>query len=172
MVEIAVQVFDFTQRSRVGIGSGYGTRPPPGCSGSGANIRLAREVMEAASPILPTLINGEGRFQSTLVVSPPGCGKTTLIRDIARQLSWGKPGSWLRHTVAIVDERSEIGAVWHGEPQTDCGPCTDVLDGYPKVEGTLVAIRALAPDVLVTDELGTAEDASAWLRQRPLVLLS
>ncbi len=125
------------------------------------NIRLAREVMEAASPILPTLINGEGRFQSTLVVSPPGCGKTTLIRDIARQLSWGKPGSWLRHTVAIVDERSEIGAVWHGEPQTDCGPCTDVLDGYPKVEGTLVAIRALAPDVLVIDELGTAEDASA-----------
>ncbi|NLY51707.1 MAG: stage III sporulation protein AA [Firmicutes bacterium] len=125
------------------------------------NIRLAREVPEAAAPILPSLVDGEGRFQSTLVISPPGCGKTTLIRDIARQLSWGKPGSWPRHTVAVVDERSEIGAVWQGEPQTDCGPCTDVLDGYPKVEGIAVAIRALAPDVLVTDELGTVEDASA-----------
>lgn len=125
------------------------------------NIRLAREVPDAAMPILPQLIDGEGRFQSTLVVSPPGCGKTTLIRDIARQLSWGKPGSWLRHTVAIVDERGEIAAVWQGEPQADCGPCTDVLDGYPKAEGIAVAVRALAPDVLVTDELGTLEDALA-----------
>ncbi len=128
------------------------------------NIRLAREVLGAAAPILPALVDGEGRFQSTLVVSPPGCGKTTLIRDIARQLSWGKPGSWHRHTVAIVDERSEIAAVWQGEPQTDCGPCTDVLDGYPKAEGIAAAIRALAPDVVVTDELGTRADAAAVIQ--------
>ena len=127
------------------------------------NIRLAREVLDAAAPVLPALVDAEGRFQSTLVISPPGCGKTTLIRDIARQLSWGKVGSWLRHTAAIVDERSEIGAVWDGEPQNDCGPCTDVLDGYPKAEGIAVAMRALAPDVLVTDELGTLEDAAALI---------
>jgi stage III sporulation protein AA len=127
------------------------------------NIRIARELPGVAAPILPTLLDRHGRFRSTLIVSPPGCGKTTLIRDIARQLSWGKSGYWPRHTVSIVDERSEIAAVWQGVPQTDCGPCTDILDGYPKTEGIMMAIRALAPDVLVTDELGTTADAMAVL---------
>ncbi|NMB44971.1 MAG: stage III sporulation protein AA [Firmicutes bacterium] len=125
------------------------------------NIRIAREMPGVAAPILPTLLDCDGWFQSTLIISPPGCGKTTLIRDIARQLSWGKPGYWPRHMVAIVDERSEIAAVWQGEPQTDSGPCTDVLDGYPKTAGIMVAMRALAPHVLVTDELGTEVDARA-----------
>ena len=125
------------------------------------NIRIARELPGVATPILPALLDREGRFRSTLIISPPGCGKTTLIRDMARQLSWGNSGYWQRHTVTIVDERSEIAAVWQGVPQTDCGPCTDVLDGYPKTEGIMMAIRALAPDVLVTDELGTTADAMA-----------
>ena len=125
------------------------------------NIRIARELPGVATPILPALLDREGRFRSTLIISPPGCGKTTLIRDMARQLSWGNSGYWQRHTVTIVDERSEIAAVWQGVPQTDCGPCTDVLDGYPKTEGIMMAIRALAPDVLVTDELGTTADALA-----------
>ena len=125
------------------------------------NIRIARELPGVATPILPALLDREGRFRSTLIISPPGCGKTTLIRDMARQLSWGNSGYWQRHTVTIVDERSEIAAVWQGVPQTDCGPCTDVLDGYPKTEGIMMAIRALASDVLVTDELGTTADAMA-----------
>ncbi|NMB12990.1 MAG: stage III sporulation protein AA, partial [Firmicutes bacterium] len=125
------------------------------------NIRIARELPGVATPILPALLDREGRFRSTLIISPPGCGKTTLIRDMARQLSWGNSGYWQRHTVTIVDERREIAAVWQGVPQTDCGPCTDVLDGYPKTEGIMMAIRALASDVLVTDELGTTADAMA-----------
>ena len=125
------------------------------------NIRIARQLPGVATPILPSLVDTGGRFLSTLVISPPRCGKTTLIRDIARQLSWGRTGLWPRHTVTIVDERSEIAAVWQGEPQTESGPCTDVLDGYPKTVGILIAIRALAPDVLVTDELGGLPDAMA-----------
>lgn len=125
------------------------------------NIRIARELPGIASSILPALLDCNRQFLSTLVISPPGGGKTTLIRDIARQLSWGKPNHWPQHNVSIIDERSEIAAVWQGEPQTDCGPCTDILDGYPKTVGILVAIRALAPEVLVTDELGTVDDAKA-----------
>ncbi|NLJ24041.1 MAG: stage III sporulation protein AA [Firmicutes bacterium] len=125
------------------------------------NIRIARQLPGVATPVMPSLVEPDGRFLSTLVISPPGCGKTTLIRDIARQLSWGKSGFWPRHTVTIVDERSEIAATWQGEPQTDTGPCTDILDGYPKTVGILIAIRALAPDVLVTDELGGSADVAA-----------
>lgn len=124
------------------------------------NIRIAREVQGVAATLLPSLVDDQGRILSTLIVSPPGCGKTTLIRDIARQLSWGA-GGVVRHNVVIVDERSEIAASWQGEPQMDVGPCTDVLNGYPKTSGIMLAIRAMAPDVLITDELGTTNDAEA-----------
>ena len=124
------------------------------------NIRVAREVIDAAQDLLPSLLDEQGRVRSTLIISPPGCGKTTLIRDIARQLSKGQGGA-CRHNVVVVDERSEIAAVRRGEPQMDLGPATDVLDGYPKVSGLMLAIRALAPDVLITDELGTREEAQA-----------
>lgn len=128
------------------------------------SIRIAKELPGVASRVVPAITDARGRVLSTLVVSPPGCGKTTLIRDIARQLSWGKTGSWRCHTVAIVDERGEIAATWQGEPQMDVGPCTDVLDGYPKIAGIMVAIRALTPEVLITDELGTAADAQAVIQ--------
>ena len=125
------------------------------------NIRIARELPGVANAILPAIMDSRGRVVSTLIVSPPGCGKTTLIRDVARQLSWGNSGSCSRHNVVVIDERSEIAASWQGEPQMDIGPCTDVLNGYPKTSGIMVAVRALAPDVVLTDELGTAEDVRA-----------
>lgn len=124
------------------------------------NVRIAREVRGVATTLLPSLTDGLGRICSTLIISPPGCGKTTLIRDIARQLSLGG-GGVVKHNVVIIDERSELAASWQGEPQMDVGPCTDVLNGYPKTSGIMLAIRALAPDVLITDELGTTEDAKA-----------
>ncbi|MDP3486426.1 MAG: ATPase, T2SS/T4P/T4SS family, partial [Bacillota bacterium] len=91
----------------------------------------------------------------TLVISPPQAGKTTLLRDIARQLS--DKGQ----RVCIVDERSEIAGCYNGCPQLDVGLRTDVMDGCPKAEGMLMALRALSPDVIITDEIGRAEDAAA-----------
>ncbi len=129
---------------------------------SSLNFRLAREIIGCATPLLPRLVDTKGRPYSTLIVSPPQCGKTTLLRDLARQLSYGSPSLGLvRSQVVVVDERSEIAGVYDGVPQMDVGPCTDVLDACPKPEGILMAIRSLAPDVIVTDEVGTSEDVAA-----------
>lgn len=132
------------------------------------NLRVARAVYGAARPVLPRLLrreDGRIRLASVLVISPPGAGKTTLLRDLARLASTGVPDAGLEgQQVVIVDERSEIAGCYQGVPQHDVGPRTDVLDGCPKAEGILWAIRALNPDVLVTDEIGAAGDANALLR--------
>ncbi len=114
-------------------------------------IRIAREHKGCADKVMPYLFRN-GELLSTLVLSPPRCGKTTIIRDIARQLSWGG------RQVVIVDERSEIAGSFRGVPQNDVGPMTDVLDACPKAEGMRIALRAMSPDVLVTDEIGSRED--------------
>ncbi len=119
-------------------------------------VRIAREVRGAALPLLPAVLQGD-MPRSALIVSPPGFGKTTILRDLARLLSErGFP-------VAIVDERSEIAACDKGAPTMDVGPVTHVLDGCPKAEGIRLALRAVAPRVIITDELGDAADAAAVL---------
>lgn len=123
---------------------------------SGINLRIAREFPGAADTLLP-FIRSSGRIRGMILAGPPGCGKTTVLRDLARQLSGGALG---RCRVSIVDERGEIAATYHGVPQNDVGQC-DVLDGYPKGEGILQAVRALSPDVVICDEIGGAEDARA-----------
>lgn len=128
------------------------------------NIRIARAVPGAADGVLPRLVAKGARIRHTLVVSPPACGKTTLLRDLARQISQGVPALGLPGaTVAIVDERSEIAACREGMPQHDVGPRTDVIDRCPKAVAILQMVRAMAPQVLITDELGTARDAAAVL---------
>lgn len=125
------------------------------------NIRIAREVPGCAAPLLPRIIQG-GRLLSTLILSPPQAGKTTLLRDLVRQLSTGVPALNLRgQKVGLVDERSEVAACAAGVPQRDVGPRTDVLDGCPKAEGMMLLIRALSPEVLAVDEIGRAADAAA-----------
>lgn len=123
------------------------------------NIRIAREKKGAADAVLPLLAPG-GHIRNTLIISPPQCGKTTLLRDLARQLSTGvaRMGPY---KVAVVDERSEIAGCVSGIPQKDIGPRTDVLDACPKAEGMMMMIRSMAPDVLITDEIGRPEDALA-----------
>ena len=125
---------------------------------TGFNIRIARQIFGAADRILPQIISG-GRVLHTLVVSPPQKGKTTMLRDLARQLSNRRKG----YKVVIVDERSEIAGCYNGIPQNDVGYQTDVLDGCPKAEGMMMALRGLSPQVIITDELGRAEDAAAVL---------
>jgi stage III sporulation protein AA len=121
---------------------------------NGLNIRLAREIVGAADAVMPHILRF-GRIISTLVISPPGCGKTTLLRDICRQLS--NQG----FNVVVIDERSEIAACYRGAPQLNVGPCTYVLDGCPKAQGIPMAIRGMAPQVIITDEAGHPDDGLA-----------
>lgn len=123
-------------------------------------IRIAGEWKGAADGLMPCLLDAEGRPRSLLVVGMPGTGKTTLLRDVCRQMSE------MGLQTCIVDERSEMAAVSGGVPQLDVGPNTDVLDGCSKESGLRWLIRSMAPDVLVTDELGGALDVQAVLEAR------
>lgn len=126
------------------------------------NVRIAREVPGAADALLPLLVDAAGLPMSTLVFSPPGMGKTTLLRDLARQISSGRPDLGLGGLrVGVVDERSELGGSRQGRPTRDLGPRTDVLDGCPKAVGLTLLLRAMGPQVIVTDEVGRPEDAEA-----------
>ncbi|NLN18691.1 MAG: stage III sporulation protein AA [Firmicutes bacterium] len=125
------------------------------------NVRLARAVPGAADGVVPSLIRGDRLFH-TLIVSAPGCGKTTLLRDLTRQVSCGIASlGFSGRRVAVVDERSELAACWRGIPQLDVGPRTDVLDGCPKAEGIMLVLRSMSPQVIVTDEVGSEADAAA-----------
>lgn len=126
------------------------------------NIRLAREVKSCADQIIPYIITGGGQVLNTLLISPPRCGKTTMLRDIIRQISnGGSAGKFKGVQVGVVDERSEIAACQNGIPTVDLGLRVDVLDGCPKADGLLMLIRSMAPQVVVTDELGREEDVRA-----------
>lgn len=125
-------------------------------------IRVARDVKGAADKIVSKLVGSGGRFKSTLIISPPGCGKTTLLRDLCRHASRGNPKlGLLPSQVGIVDERSEIAAVVDGVPQHDVGPRVDVLDRWPKAKGIVMLLRSMSPRVIATDEIGSEEDARA-----------
>lgn len=126
---------------------------------SGLNVRISHEVIGCSKKVLPYLIARE-KVYHTLIVSPPKCGKTTLLRDIIRSLSNGFSG-YGPYTVGVVDERSEIAGCYMGIPQNDIGIRTDVLDGCPKVEGMHMLLRSMAPDVIAVDEVGTLEDLRA-----------
>lgn len=129
---------------------------------SGVNIRISREVIGAGEKVIHHLLGKNGCVHSTLIVSPPQCGKTTLLRDLVRLLSSGVDSYGFSGVkVGLVDERSEIAACYEGVPQNDIGIRTDVIDGCPKVQGMMLLIRSMSPQVLATDEIGKIEDAAA-----------
>lgn len=123
------------------------------------NIRMSHEILGCADGLFPA-ITCHRRLLHTLLVSPPGCGKTTILRDIIRQVSDGN--SYVKAaTVGVVDERSEIAGCYYGVPQNHLGMRTDVLDGCPKAEGMIMMIRSMRPEVLAVDEIGEPEDVQA-----------
>ncbi len=126
---------------------------------SGMNIRIAHEVIGCSQKVMPYILSRD-KVYHTLIISPPGCGKTTLLRDIIRYLSEGFCG-YGPYTVGVVDERSEIAACYQGVPQNKVGSRTDVLDGCPKVEGMRMLLRSMAPEVIAVDEIGKSDDCMA-----------
>lgn len=122
------------------------------------NIRICREVLKCSDSIIK-FISKENKIINTIIISPPKCGKTTLVRDIVRNISQGVGSIGLTgKKVCVIDERSEIGACFNGVPQLNVGNRTDILDGCPKSQGIIMAIRSMSPEVIVCDEIGTYKD--------------
>lgn len=117
---------------------------------SSLNIRIAREIKNCSLEIFEKVV--KHNFENTLIVSPPGCGKTTLIRDMVRILSSGI-GNIKGKTIALVDERSEIAAMYKGVPQNDIGIRTDVMNNCVKHIGMKMMVRSMGPEVVATDEI-------------------
>ena len=123
------------------------------------NIRVAHEKKGCAKEILPYLKNGNSIY-NTLLVSKPGAGKTTCLRDCIRSLSNGKEG-WDGMKICVLDERSEIAACHLGIPQNDMGMRTDVLSGCEKSDGMILMLRSMSPQIIAVDELGGKKDFEA-----------
>jgi len=131
---------------------------------SGLNIRISKEVLGCSFKIIRQIIN-KNDICNTLIISPPQCGKTTMLRDIARAVSDGVDELCFKGVkVGIVDERSEIAACYKGVPQNRVGVRTDVLDGCPKSIGMIMMIRSMSPNVIITDEIGGQGDRDAVMK--------
>ncbi len=127
---------------------------------NGLNIRITHEVKGCASKIINYI--AKPSLKHTMIISPPGCGKTTLVRDVTRLLSEGDPSNSIRgHNIGIADERSEIAACYMGIPQNDVGIRSDVLDACPKAKGMIMLLRSMSPEIIVADEIGREEDVCA-----------
>ncbi|MBV1816967.1 stage III sporulation protein AA [Clostridium cochlearium] len=128
------------------------------------NIRICREVEGCSNKILPYVLKSS-MVENTIIISPPNCGKTTLLRDIAKNLSNGIKRLNLRGVkVCVIDERSEIASCVNGVPQLNIGLRTDVLDSCPKSQGIMMAIRSMSPEVIVCDEIGSREDIESIIK--------
>ena len=92
---------------------------------------------------------------SVLILSPPGYGKTTFLRECIRQLSdSGK-------RVSVADERGELAAVHRGVPQFDLGKESDIMSGVPKAQAVMMLLRAMNPQIIAMDEISSPEDVEA-----------
>lgn len=128
---------------------------------SGLNFRISRQIIGCSNQIIDEIFNGCGGIYNTLIISKPGIGKTTLLRDIVRNVSNGMPNKFKGMNVTVIDERGEISATYKGIMQNDLGMRTDVINDIPKYIGMKMAIRSMAPKVIVADEIGNKRDSEA-----------
>lgn len=117
------------------------------------NIRVAHQIIGCAKNLVNAL-NRKNACGNVLILSAPGHGKTTILRDVVRLIAE-------RYKVSIIDERSEIAGCYHGIPQNDVGMRTDILDGCPKSVGMMMMVRSMSPDYIAVDEIGSKEDVDA-----------
>ena len=130
---------------------------------SSLNIRIAREVKNCSTRILREIIDIENKtIYNSIIVAPPGRGKTTILRDIIRRLSDGiEQINFRGKTCGVVDERGEIAAMYKGAPQNDVGIRTDIIENVSKNKGIHMLIRTMAPEIIACDEIGSKEDVEA-----------
>ena len=130
---------------------------------SSLNFRIAREVVNCSTRVLREVIDIENKsIYNTILVAPPGRGKTTMLRDIIRRLSNGIDEiNFKGKTCGVVDERGEIAAMYKGIPQNDVGIRTDIIENVEKNQGIHMLIRTMAPEIIACDEIGSKEDVEA-----------
>lgn len=116
------------------------------------NFRIAHEIKGCADELYKKAFS-DG-LCNLLVSGVPSSGKTTILRDLTRILGE-------KYKTSVMDERGEIAAVQNGVPQNDIGTNTDVFDGYFKAVGISTAVRVMSPQIIVCDEIGSAEDFAA-----------
>lgn len=129
---------------------------------SSLNIRISREIKGCSKNILQHVIKNKNQINNTIIISPPQCGKTTILRDIVRNISNGnREYGFNGAKVALIDERNEIGGSCMGVPQLDVGIRTDIMETCPKDLGIIMVLRSMSPDVIVTDEIGSEKEIKA-----------
>ncbi|KXZ39630.1 stage III sporulation protein AA [Alkalithermobacter thermoalcaliphilus JW-YL-7 = DSM 7308] len=129
---------------------------------SSLNIRISKEVLNCSRRVLRHIIASSDRVHNTLIISPPQCGKTTLLRDIVRNISNGiEELEFNGLKTVVIDERNEISGSYLGVPQMDVGLRTDIIEACPKDIGIMMVLRAMSPNVIVTDEIGNSKEINA-----------